>query len=454
MKNMLHAVTCGLLLLMLGSMLCLSEAPAMAVAAGPGDSVNGGDASWLAVADSAMAAPSGTGTAMVAAPAAPGFEGQAWDSIEGQARGTTVRFYMYGGFTHVNRWIDGWVAKRLRERYDIVLERVPMDAAVFVNRLLAEKAAHRERGSMDLLWINGENFRNARQAGLLWGPFSQVLPSLGLVEPSRLATDFGYPVDGYEAPWGSAQLVLEYDAARTPHPPRSAQELLEWVHRNPGRFTYPQPPDFTGSAFVRQLFYALTGGHEQYGGAFDQAVFDAKAPALWDALRGMAPDLWQGGRAYPHDAATQDALFARGEVDFSISYHPAHAQANIREGVYPPTVRTTVFRDGSIRNTHFVAVPYNAPNKAGALVVAEFLLSPEAQLSKLDPANWGDFPVLDIARLSAAMQARFKTVDLGGATLSPAELGAVAVPEVPAAWLEAIERGWNFSVPTAAGNLR
>jgi len=299
---------------------------------------------------------------------------------------------------------------------------------------------------MDLLWINGENFRNAREAGLLWGPFSGALPSSALVEAGHRDMDFGYPVEGDESPWGSAQLVLEYDTARTPEPPRSVEELAAWIKAHPGRFTYPQPPDFTGSAFVRQLLYAVTGGHEQYMGAFDKALFDTKPPQLWAFLNDLKPYLWQEGRAYPRDAAMQDSLFARGEVDFSISYHPVHAQANIGEGTYPPTVRTLVLREGSIRNTHFVAIPFNAPNRAGAMVVADFLLSPEAQTAKLDPANWGDFPVLDVRRLTEDQRARLAAVDLGKATLSPEILAGAALPEIPASWLEALEKGWQENV--------
>ena len=52
-----------------------------------------------------------------------------------------------------------------------------MDASVFVNRLLTEKQAGQSRGTIDLVWINGENFRTARQADLLYGPFTQLLPN-------------------------------------------------------------------------------------------------------------------------------------------------------------------------------------------------------------------------------------------------------------------------------------
>ncbi|KAF5029206.1 Protein YnjB [anaerobic digester metagenome] len=133
-------------------------------------------------------------------------------------------------------------------------------------------------------------------------------------------------------------------------------------------------------------------------------------------------------------------------MDFSVSYHPAHAQALIDGGTYPATVRTVALDDGSIFNTHFVAIPFNAPNKAGAMVVANFLLSPEAQLAKMDPAWWGDFPAIEVGRLSEEWRARFAAVKMGEATLAPDVLARRAVPEIPADWLEALERGWDAEV--------
>ncbi|AGW14220.1 ABC transporter substrate-binding protein [Megalodesulfovibrio gigas] len=377
----------------------------------------------------------------------PALEAMDWPAVEAAARGGTVRFFMFGGWAHTNKWVDEYVAAELKTRYGIALQRVPMDAAAFMNKLLAEHAAGKQDGSIDLLWINGENFKNAKEAGLLYGPVAQRLPNFQqYVDPEAAAMDFGTPTEGYEVPYGRAQFVFEYDSARTPEPPRTFAALARWVQENPGQFTYPQPPDFTGSAFIRQAFYALTGGHEQYLRPFDRELFDSKAPALWTYLQDMKPSLWQGGKTYPKDSAGLDTLFARGEVAFSMSYHPSHAQSQILAGTYPPTVRTFIMDDGSLFNTHFTAIPANSPNKAAAMVAANFLLSPEAQLSKFDPANWGDSPAIDLARLDEATRARFLAVDLGPATLPPDALAANGVPEIPAAWLEALEKGWSNNV--------
>ncbi|MCF8114321.1 MAG: ABC transporter substrate-binding protein [Desulfotignum sp.] len=370
-----------------------------------------------------------------------------FEQIQKQARGTRVRWYMYGGWAHVNAWVDTYVASEMKRRYDIDLKRVPMDAGVFINKLLTEKAAGKKKGTIDLLWINGENFKNAREAGLLFGPFSGRLPRVRQnVDPDSITYDFGYPVDGYEAPYGKAQFVFEYDTARIDTVPTTIDELKQWIKNNPGRFTYPQPPDFTGSAFVRHVFYAVTGGHEQYMAGWDPDLYKTNAPLLWDWLNEITPFLWQKGRTYPRDSAFLDTLFARGEVALGMSYHPPHAQNMIIQGSYPGTVKTFVLDDGSIFNTHFTAIPFNAPNKAGAMVLADFLISVDAQLSKFRPENWGDFPALDLDRLDPADRGRFNTIDLGPATLTPEQLAPVAVPEIPAPYLEALEQDWKTHV--------
>ncbi len=373
--------------------------------------------------------------------------GGPFEEIEKQAEGTEVRWAMYGGWAHVNAWVDTYVARQLKERYTIRLTRVPMDAGVFVNKLLNEKAAGKRKGTIDLLWINGENFKNAREAGLLFGPFASLLPHVQqYVDPNSVAHDFGYPVEGYEAPFGKAQFVFEYDTAVMDEPPRTVAALKAWIKDHPGRFTYPQPPDFTGSAFIRQLFYAVTGGHEQYLNGYEPDLFTRQSPRLWAWLKEVEPWLWQEGRTYPKDSATLDTLFARGEVDLGMSYHPPHAQNKILEGTYPDTVRTFVFEDGSLYNIHYTAIPFNAPNKAGAMVVSNFLLSVDAQLSKYRPPAWGDFPALDLQRLSPGDRERFEAVDLGPATLGSADLAPVGVPEIPAGYLEALEKGWEEHV--------
>jgi len=366
-----------------------------------------------------------------------------YSEIETAAEGSEVRFYMWGGDERINSWIDGYVADSLAENYDISLTRVPMDAAVFINKLLAEKEAGRGEGVIDLVWINGENFKQAKENDLLYGAVAEKLPNLEFVPPEEIEYDFGYPVEGYEVPYGKAQFVFEYDSAEFEAPPRSFAGLEQWVKTHPGQFTYPQPPDFTGSAFVRQALYAATGGYEQYLGAYDEALIKANEDELWAYLKTLQPYLWQQGRDYPQDKARLDLLFERGEVGINMDYNPLAASGKVLNRRYPETVRTFVMEEGAISNIHYVAVPFNAPHVPAALVTANFLLSPEAQLSKNNPGNWGDLTVLDPQRLPQAWQSRFEQLDLGPAALPVDELSAAAVPEIDSGYVEYLEKRWE-----------
>ena len=369
---------------------------------------------------------------------------QSWEDIVDAARGSEVSFYMWGGSPEINNWIDIVVAGGLKDKYDIRLKRVPMDASVFVNKLMAEKQANQDKGVIDLLWINGENFKNSREAGLLWGPYTEMLPNFNnYVDPMSAATDFGFPTGGYEAPYGKVWFVFEYDTAKMSNPPGDFDELTRWIKSNPGRFTYPQPPDFTGSAFLRLAFYHVNGGPEQFMGDFDEDLAANAVKPLIKWLEEIEPYLWQEGNSYPRNAAALDALFERGEVSFSLNYNEAHASNKIAIGQYPSSVRTFVPQNSALFNHHFTAIPFNAPNKAAALVLTNYLLSPEMQLSKADTANWGDGSVLDPNRLNSSDAAAFANLDRGVATLSLDVLTPDAVPEIKADYVVYIEKAWD-----------
>ena len=173
-----------------------------------------------------------------------------WDQIVSEARGQTVNFYMWGGSDTSNRYVSAYLGQRLKHEHGVTLNRVPVtDSSVYVNKVLGEKQANLlSGGSVDLVWINGENFRTMKTGGLLFGPYAHLLPNIEYVDTTAasIANDFGFPTDGFETPWGASQFVMAYDSARLSNPPTSIDELIAWIKNNPGKFTYAAMPDFTG----------------------------------------------------------------------------------------------------------------------------------------------------------------------------------------------------------------
>jgi putative thiamine transport system substrate-binding protein len=368
-----------------------------------------------------------------------------WDDTLAQARGQTVYWNAWGGDPQINAYIE-WVGDQVQERYGIDLVHVKLtDTAEAVARVVAEKAAGTtEGGAVDLIWINGENFASMKAQDLLFGPFVQDLPSLRYVDTKGKPTtlvDFTVPTDGLEAPWGMAQFVFLYDTAALAGPPRSIPALLEWIKANPGRFTYPAPPDFIGSTFLKHVLAELTDRPEALQHPVDQADFAAVSAPVWQWLEEARPHLWRKGASYPLSGPALHQLLDDGEVDFSLAFNPAEASAAIAAGRLPDTVRTFILEDGTIGNTHFVAIPFNAAHQAGAMVVADFLMAPEAQAEKQDPRVWGDGTVLDLDALAPEDRARFDALPLGVATLAPDELTPVR-PEPHPSWMVEIEAEW------------
>lgn len=374
---------------------------------------------------------------------------ETWADVLAAAEGTTVNWHMWGGDDKINTDVDNDIGARVQELYGVTLNRVPLaDTADAVNKLLDEAAADVETGTIDLIWINGENFRTLKDAELLWGPWSESIPNARFVDWSdpSFAFDFGVAVDGFESPWGHAQFVIEYNTDIVgEEPPTSFEELAEWIHANPGMFTYPAIPDFTGSVFVRHLFYWAAGGPEPFLGDFDQAAYDEYAPIVWEYLNDIEPDLWRGGETYP-EAANLTNMLANQEVAFSMGYGPANAATNINEGIYPETIRTFVFDTGTISNNNFVTIPFNAPNPAGAMVVANYMLSEEYQLAMVDPDQWGWLSPISPAMYSQEFQDTVAGFELHPATLPSDVLAGAALPEPRAAWVTAIEQGWVENV--------
>jgi putative spermidine/putrescine transport system substrate-binding protein len=376
--------------------------------------------------------------------------GKDWNAIVEMAKGGQVNWFMWGGADNINTYVNDYVGGILKTQYDITLNQIPLtDTVEAVNIVLGEKEAGKmDAGSVDMIWINGENFRTMKQGGLAWCGYIDTLPNTALVnwDNPAIANDFGVPVDGCESPWSRAQFAFAYDSARTEAPPRSIPELLEWIKANPGQFTYPAPPDFTGSVFVRHVFYHAAGGVQNLLGDFDQAKYDAAATETWRILNEIEPFLWREGATYPTAITQLNELFANSEVALTMNYEPAQFGIGVESGLYPNTVRSYGLTDGTIGNTNYTIIPFNSPNKAAALVLQNVLISAEAQLEKSRPEVWGTSPGIEMDRASAEILAEFNALPSHPSVVAAAELGKAALPELQADWISAIEQGWIANV--------
>ncbi|WFE76090.1 ABC transporter substrate-binding protein [Roseinatronobacter sp. S2] len=368
-----------------------------------------------------------------------------WDMVLEQARGQTVYWHAWGGDARINAFISS-VGDDLQARHGVTLEHVRLaDTADAVTRVLSERSAGRDAGgAVDAIWINGANFASMKEQGLLFGPFATDLPNWALVDTDAnpsIEVDFTLPVDGFGSPWAMFQMVFEYDSATLREPPRTLDALRGWIAENPGRFTYPQPPDFLGTSFLKQALYGVLDDPAILLSPTDDVDYDAVTAPLWAFLDEITPNLWRQGRAYPANEPALGQLLADGETDIAFAFNPGRASAAIADGELQDSVRTYVFDEGTLANSSYLSIPYNAANKAGALVLANMILDPEIQARAQDPDVLGFQTVLGLHLLEPQDRARFDALELGIATLAPDQMGAGLLEPHPT-WMTRIAEDW------------
>lgn len=378
-----------------------------------------------------------------------------WQQIETQGSNQDVYFYAWGGDPQINAYLQ-WVADQVDDKYNINLVHVKLsDTSEAVSRVLAEKSAHNDdQGSVDLIWINGANFATMSENSLLLKQWANKLPNFTLTDPDNnpiVNFDFGVPTNGMEAPWGQAALTFYYDSLSTSKPPTTLTELTTWTAQNPGRFSYPKPPDFLGMSFLKYVLVMLHEQQDAQTGKDISAQLNLPATEvntalvldpLWAFLDGFHPTLWRKGEQFVQTGAQMRRLVDDTELSLAFTFSAPEVPAAVQRYDLPQSIRSFAMSDGSLSNTHFVAIPYNASHPQAAQLVANFLMSPEAQAKKQSPSVWGDKSVLVQSTLSPVQQALFKTKQPHPSAL-PFDSVKRTVSEPHPSWVEAIQQGWQ-----------
>ena len=366
---------------------------------------------------------------------------KSYENIQKESKKTEVSIYMWGGSKEVNDYFDLFVIPQVKTNFDIKLNRVPIgDVKTVLQKIELENNSNK-KGTIDIVWINGENFKIAKSKELLYGSFVSKLPNYNSFVDKKNSTnllDFSEATEGLEAPFGRAQFVMVYDSKKVKNPPSTNDELFTWIKNNPNRFTYPTIPDFTASAFVRQLFLNSIGGSKN----FDKNTYENEFKKLSKKLNEIKPYMFKKGTYMPNNSALLDTLYANGSVDFTFSYNPSHALNKIKTSNFPKSSKTAIFDGGTLANTHFLTIPKTASNVKGAMVVINFLLSPFAQYEKAKNDVWGDGTVLDMSKLSKEMKNNFSNLSAHSSLIDSATLEKNQIPEISAKYIEEIEKIW------------
>ena len=397
-----------------------------------------------------------------------------WDDVKARAASEgKVNFYYWGGSDVINIWVDSVVTPAMAE-LGVTLNPVRITGTKdAIDLILAERNAGKGlgKGSVDAVWVNGENFYTLSQQGALFGSFADKVPNSDNYEwnpddPRSLMNlrDFGVVTDAQEIPWSAQQYVCAVDRqyVKPEDTPSTFAEMKTYLEANPGKFTYVKPPHYIGNTFVQAVVYAHNpdgNGAVPFQSSLQELGADELARLIkpgMEYLRAIEPLLLDanGGKPrYPEDIAALDGLFLNGEVHFDCKFGLYAVHTGLTTGAYPEKAEEFIFPKGTmIKNKNYLAIPANSPNPASALVFANYMASVESQASKLELAG---MPVgIDLWRVPADEAAAVERVAPSHYGVTQADLDANSAPDtnaslvdvIEATWLEYIERSSTGSI--------
>ena len=331
-----------------------------------------------------------------------------WQQIVEKGKGKMVVMNMHQGDKKANSYMSDYVVPALHDQYGITLKIVPGQGKEIINNIMAEKESHTEKGQIDLCWINGETFYQLRQIDGLFGPFVGQLPNSKYIDfnDPLIRYDFQEEVKGYEAPWGKAFFLGVTDTSRVKEIPASMQDFEKYWAIHPGRFAISQ--DFIGLTLLKSWLVEIAGSIQELEGPFDEKRYLKYSTPLWQFINKNKKNFWKNGETFPASNVVISQMFSNGEVDFTFTFGNSDIDKKVAEGLYPATSKGFILKAGCTSNTNYLGIPFNSGNKEAAMIVCNFLLSPEAQIKKNNFKMWGGSMILSYDKLDKNWQEEYK----------------------------------------------
>ncbi len=254
-------------------------------------------------------------------------------------------------------------------------------------KVLADK--NKEVGDIDVAMVHEIFMRWAIEEDLLLN-YAKELDTWQYVTSPFAKNSLGVNVEGYCMPMFHSQTVLAYNPKYVSDPPKTYEEIVEWVKENPGKFGYNGiKGGMSGVAFTVGWIYWKTGKYEKYAitGPFEEAEV-----ATWEEPIKELKEFDKYVTLTGGNVATLDAL-NRGEiwmgpvwVDMFLTWRA--------EGKIDPDTRIILPEPGMPGQPMYFVIPKNTGHPEEAKKFVELVTSPEFQAEHIVKRfNW--YPGID-----------------------------------------------------------
>ena len=201
-------------------------------------------------------------------------------------------------------------------------------------------------------------------------------------------------------PYRGTAVFLAYNSDNVENPPKTDEELYQWIKDNPGRFGYCDPSTGgSGYSFVANTIYNQLP--EEATTSADR-TWETDHTEEWDnafkLLEDLHPYLYQTAGKVQYAIKNQGTLdlLATNEIDMC----PAFANMVLNQknmGTLPESIKLTQIEPAFMGALAGFCIPQIAQDKEAALSVIDYFLSYEAQA-----ADWNQMyasPVVDTTKL-------------------------------------------------------
>lgn len=374
-----------------------------------------------------------------------------WRLMEESASDTVVTIALDHSDDQVLEWLKDTYASYLKTNYNMTLKVIEQPLAKTFDGLKQDKIGEVDPGEIDIiLFESAIDFKTAYQAGYLYGPFTDKLPEIGSdVDSGDLNFMYraGIATQGYNVPYGTKQLSFIYNEDVFYEKPETYDALIETIETYKGQFTYPNPKtSVEGAAFVAGFVAQNVDLEPFLTGTLDRTKFtQAITPGL-NALKALSPYLYNGGASYPASIEELDDLFNNGALMMSMSMDYNYATDRLKEYEYPENASTFVIPSGVATYIESASIAFNSPNKSGAIVALNALLSPEMQASKLNPKDWGSLSIYTSDFTPKESLDQLKAIKLKATTVKYDDFMTAQMPEFTPEMMTVLIEAWQTIV--------
>jgi ABC-type uncharacterized transport system YnjBCD substrate-binding protein len=284
----------------------------------------------------------------------------------------------------------------------------PASRAIYT-KIRAQADAGRRPWDIDVALVSMAVASQMVKEGLLHRYVPQMKHA-ALVKGAEVKEAFGVTVDGYVVPMFHNQIAIAYNPAHVSRPPRSFEDLVEWVRANPGKFGYNGiKGGVSGVGFTMAWVYWKTGLYKPLTqGPFDRA-HEGRIREAIAALR----DFNRQATITSGNAGTLDAL-NRGAIWMGAVWID-QLVAWKNEGRMDPAITPVLIAPGLPIYPLYLVVPREAANRDLAVRYIDYIATPEVQARAI-VERFGWYPGVDPDRVLPLISPRARDLLFKGVT--------------------------------------